>query len=255
MKRTLMLLAIGVRIAAIAGSSNVIAQDTPRVATVPARQAAPTATPKFTFILFWKENNAATQNMNAKLKAALAQKSDRAELTAVNISDAANQAIVERYKVGRAPMPLIMCVAANGAITGAIPDKVTDEAVDRLLVTPTMTQCMKALQENKLVLVHVKADDNAVMPKGASEFAADPAFQPRTTMVSFRRDDPNEGRFLADMQIDSKTSGSLVALLAPPGVLVGKYADGVAKTQIAAELHAAGQCCNDPNCKHNKKGK
>jgi hypothetical protein len=151
---------------------------------------------------------------------------------------------------------MVMCVASNGAITGAIPDRINDQTINKLLVTPTMTECMKALQEGKLVLVHVMTDDKAVVPQGAADFAADPSFQARTTMVSLRRDDPNEKRFLTDMQIDAKSaSGSVVSLLAPPGVLVGRYSEVATKDQIAADLHAAGKCCDDPNCKHNKKGK
>ncbi len=232
-----------------------MAQDSPRVANLPNQAPAAGAKPEFTFLLFWKENNAATQAMAAKLKTTLPQKPQQTEWSAINVNDPANQALVERYKVSRAPMPMVMCVASNGAVTGAIPDKLNDEVIDRLLVTPTMTQCMKGLQENKLVLVHVKTDDNAAFPQGAAAFAADPAFQARTIMVSLRRDDPREMRFLADMEIDAKTPGSMVSLLAPPGVLVGKYAENVSKDQIAVELHAAGKCCNDPNCKHNKKGK
>jgi hypothetical protein len=228
-------------------------QNSPRVANLPSQTTTAATPPKYTFLLFWKENNAATQAMAARLKSTLPQKPQTTEWTSVNITDPANQALVERYKVSRAPMPMVMCVASNGAITGAAPDKITDEMIDRLLVTPTMTQCMKALQEGKLVLVHVKVDDSATWPKGVAEFAADPSFNSRTAMVSFRRDDPNEARFLADMEIDAKTQGPIVSLLAPPGVLVGKYTDAISKEQMAAELHAAGKCCNDPNCKHNKK--
>jgi hypothetical protein len=44
-------------------------------------------------------------------------------------------------------------------------------------------------------------------------------------------------------------------VLAPPGVLVGKFPASATSDQIGAALHAAGKCCNDPNCKHNQKGK
>jgi hypothetical protein len=247
-------LALSFALASISGAPS-LAQEGPRVANLPSQPQAAEAGPKFTFLLFWKENNAATQAMATTLKSGLPTRPQQTEWTAVNVTDPANKELVERYKVSRAPMPLLMCVADNGAITGAVPDRINDKTIDKLLVTPTMTQCMKALQDGKLVLVHVKADDQAVVPKGATDFAADPSFKDRTTMVSFHRDDPSEKRFLADMQIDAKSQGSLVSLLAPPGVLVGKYADGISKDQIAAELHAAGKCCDDPNCKHNKKGK
>jgi hypothetical protein len=221
--------------------------------TVPAE--APVAQ-KFTFILFWKEDNAATQTMAAALKSALATRADRATWAGVNVADPANQALVERYKVSRAPMPMVLCVAPNGAITGGFPKGLTDDAIEGALVTPSMTQCMKALQEGKIVVVHVKTMPNAALPSGANDFAADPAYQARTSLVSFTLNDPAEGRFLKDMEINpAAVKGSIVSVLAPPGVLVGKFAANVTKDQIAAELHAAGKCCDDPNCVHNQKAK
>lgn len=237
-------------------AANCFAQDSGQrfAARTPGANSA--SAQKFTLILFWKEDNAATQEMAAALAQGVAQRADVATSTKINIRDAANQAIVERYKVSRAPMPMVLCIAPNGAITGGIPDRVTDQSLDRVLVTPTMTLCMKALQEDKLVLVHVRANDDAGLPKGASDFAADPEFQARTVAVTFRRDDPRESRFLSDMDIHpNAVNGSIVSLLAPPGVLVGKFPDHATKEQFAEGLHAAGKCCNDPNCKHNKKGK
>jgi hypothetical protein len=211
---------------------------------------------KFTLILFWKENNAATGKMSKDLQEAVAKRADRAVATSVNVSDAANQSLVEQFKVSRAPMPMVLCIAPNGAVTGGIPDKITDDSIEKVLVTPTMTQCMKALQDGKLVLVHVRADGTSALPSGASEFAADAAFRTRTVAVSFRIDDPIEKRFLSEMGINpAAVRGSVVSLLAPPGVLVGKYSPQATKDQIAADLHAAGKCCDDPNCVHNKKGK
>jgi hypothetical protein len=255
-RSTLALLLAG----AVICSGAALAQQAPRVANLPnqtptGQPAAQEATPKFTFILFWKENNAATQAMMAQLKTSLPQKQQQTDWSAVNVTDPANKDVVERYKVSRAPMPMVMCVASNGAITGAVPDRINDQTIDKLLVTPTMTHCMKALQENKIVLVHVKADSKAVFPQGPANFANDPEFKVRTVAVSFDRNDPSEARFLRDMQIDAKTPGSVVSMLAPPGVLVGKYTENATKDQIAADLHAAGKCCDDPNCKHNQQGK
>src|SRR4051794_30224557 len=88
-----------------------------RVATA---TPAVTPAPKFTFILFWKENNAATQGMTESLKRAVAQRSQGAEWTSVNIADGAQRPLVDRYHVERAPMPMVLCIAPNGAITGGI---------------------------------------------------------------------------------------------------------------------------------------
>lgn len=211
---------------------------------------------KFTFILFWKVDDAATQGATAALNAAVAKRSERAESKSVNITDPENRAIVEQYHVDRAPMPLVICVAANGAITGAMPRQVTEAGVEHALVTPTMVEATKALQDKKVVLIHVKRDVQQQLPAGAGEFLADPAFSQRSMTYNVVLDDKVEARFVNEMQIKpADVSDSMIVLLAPPGVLVSKFPASATGGQIAAALHAAGKCCNDPNCKHNQQAK
>jgi hypothetical protein len=62
---------------------------------------------------------------------------------------------------------------------------------------------------------------------------------------------PDEARLLKQMQVDPRQVRTpLAALLAPPGVLIGKYNTTATKDEVAAALHKAGKCCNDPNCRH-----
>ena len=251
------ILLLGVAICSIAFlAEQCRAQSAPgSLAYRPTDPADAQAEPKFRFILFSKENNANTQRVATELASSLGRWPQRAEWTTMNITDPANRAIVDRYQVGRAPMPLVLCVAPNGAVTGAMTGHVTDKQVDSALVTPTMTRCMKALQAGKTVVVHVKSDDAIPLPTGAEMFLADPAFQDRATTESYVINDPAEARFVSDMEIDPATfSGSKVVVLAPPGVLVGNFPATVTAAEIAAKLHAAGKCCDDPNCKHNQKG-
>jgi hypothetical protein len=211
-------------------------------------------TPKFKFILFWKEDNAATRGMADGLQKAIAQRADRAEWTSVNVKDAAQRAIVERYRVERAPMPIVLCIAPNGAITGGITRQISDAAVDGALVTPGMAEAAKAIQEKRIVVIQVKRDAATPLPAGAATFMAEPDFAARTTAIGIVLDDPAESRFLAEMKIKpEEVVDSQLVILAPPGALVGKFPAGVTRDQIVGALHAAGKCCNDPNCKHNQK--
>jgi hypothetical protein len=219
--------------------------------------ATPAASPapKFTFILFWKENNAATQGMHEALKRAVAQRSERAEWISVNVKDESQRPVVDRYHVERAPMPMVLCIAPNGAITGGITRQLTDAAIDKSLVTPAMTEATKALQDKRIVVIHAKRDPQLSLPAGAAGFVADPSFKERTTVVNVGLDDAAEARFVKEMEFKpEELSDSMIVVLAPPGVLVGRYQGAVTTDKIAADLHAAGKCCNDPNCKHNKKG-
>ena len=172
----------------------------------------------------------------------------------MDVNDPANASVVAKYGVSRAPMPLALCVANNGAITSVFTRRPTDEALDRALVTPAMVNVTKALQDKKIVVVHVKATKDAPLPYGAFEFTADPAFKARTTVIDVVASDPAEQRFLKDMEFNAASvRESSVVVMAPPGVLVGKFAASATMSDIATKLHAAGKCCNDPNCKHGKK--
>jgi hypothetical protein len=225
-----------------------------RVARVPASDR-PEPAPKFSFLLFWKQNDAATQQVTAVLKASIEKRADRAEWTSVNVTDSANRALVDRYQVSRIPMPLVLCVAPNGAITGSFVRKLNDEAVEGAIVSRAATELVKGLQDKKIVIVHVQPDARAPLPVGAAELLADPDFQARTTTVNLVINDPAERPLLTSMEIkEAGFSDSLAVVVAPPGVYVGKFPAAVTKQQIIAALHAAGKCCNDPNCKHNQKG-
>jgi hypothetical protein len=145
-------------------------------------------------------------------------------------------------------------VADNGAITAVFTRRPNDEQLDRAIVTPAMVTVTKALQDKKIVVVHVKPTADAPLPYGALEFTKDPAFQARTIVVDVLASDAAEGRFLKDMEYNAASvNDSSVVIMAPPGVLVGKFAASATMGDIATKLHAAGKCCNDPNCKHNKK--
>lgn len=204
------------------------------------------------FLLFYRQNDLATNQMAQALKDGLARRGGVASSTMVRITNAAEKPIVDRFDVSRAPMPLTVAVAPNGAITGVF-QKLTDPNIESAIVTPTMTRCMKALQDNKLVFVCVQTGNRDVVPAAVQGFQTDPQFQSRTHVVSMRLQDPAEGKFLDQMQIDPRqTTAPLAVLLAPPGVLIGKYDARATKEQVAAAVHKAGKCCDDPNCKHNQ---
>jgi hypothetical protein len=224
-----------------------------RVAT--ATPAAAPA-PKFKFVLFWKENNPATQAMADTLKRGVEQRSQRAEWTTVNVNDPAQQPVVDRFRVARAPMPMVLCLAPNGAITGGITKQLTDQAIEDAIVTQGMAEAAKLLQDKKILIVHVKRDPQLPIPAGVAQFMAVPDFSARVGAVTVLVDDPAEARFVKEMEIKpGDVTDSLVVVLAPPGVFVGKFPASATANQVASALHAAGKCCNDPNCKHNQVGK
>lgn len=232
-----------------------------------ARNAAPAAAPlnkaqaaieqaskdgKYTFLMFYKQQDAASNAMAATLKEVLAEKSEQAVVAYVQVGNPAEQALVTKYDVSRAPMPMTIALAPNGAMTGMFAQKVTVEKLGDAFVTPTMMFTMKNLQENKLVLVTVQGSAKAPAPVAIKDFQSDPHFKDRIVTIGMTAADPSEGKFVGQMQIDPKAKATHTVLLAPPGVMVGKFDAVASKDDIAAALAKAGKCCDDPNCKHHQ---
>ena len=245
-------------LAVVAGTSPawVLAQQT-AASSVPMSKAQQTLElagkdGRYTFLVFYKQSDDATKAMASAIKDGIADKEKFAVATYVQVSDPANQSLVAKYDVSRAPLPLTVVVGPNGAMTGIFAQKVAPESVNDAFVTPTMLATMKQLQDGKLVLVTVKGSANTFAPVALRDFQSDPHFKDRIVPLSMSAADPREGKFLGQMQIDPKSAVTHTVLLAPPGVLVGKFNAAASKDEIAAALAKAGKCCDDPHCKHHQ---
>lgn len=207
---------------------------------------------KFTFIVFYKEDSAATRDMARVVQESVATQQQAASIAFAQSTQPIEQQLVERFGIGRAPMPLTVAVAPNGAITGVFSKTVKADDLEQAIVPPVMMACMKQLQEKKLVFVCLNAGGETTIPAGVRTLQADPMFKERIVLVPMDIRDPQESRFLSQMQVKpAEFKGELAVLIAPPGVLIGKFDSRTPAPQIAAALHKAGQCCDDANCKHN----
>jgi hypothetical protein len=208
---------------------------------------------KFAFVLFHNGKDPRTQSMAKALRDGLANRSEASALVQVLATDPQNAELVERFGVSRAPLPIAFAVAPNGAITGVFHRQITAESLEEAFVTPTMTRCMKSLQDGKLVLVCVRSSARTAIPQAVEAFQADEHFRDRIKVESFLVADAAEQKFLKQMELDPATvKTATTILLAPPGVLVGKFAADASMDSIAAELAKAGKCCDDPKCKHHQ---
>ncbi|CAK9043530.1 Protein HelA [Durusdinium trenchii] len=207
---------------------------------------------KFTFIVFHRDTGNATRSLYQQTQDALTTQGDRAVITTAPVDAPQVQAYVEKFGISRAPMPMTVAVAPNGALTGLYPRTVTPEQITAAIVPPTMMRCMKELQDQKLVFVCFTRTDSVDVPQGVNGVRQLPQFKDRISLVGMRLDDPAEARFYQQMQVDpNQIAGPHAVLIAPPGVLVGQFNAQASTQEIAAAIHKAGQCCDDPNCKHN----
>jgi hypothetical protein len=198
---------------------------------------------KYLFVFFWREQNPQTDAMWNVLQPAMGKFGAAAELVAVHVTDPAEKPIVTRFGVDRSPVPLVLALAPNGAITKAFPLKLDEKQLSQAFVSRGTAECLRALQARKLVLLCVQSRSAYVrqvsIQPGVADFAADARFCPATEKVSVDPADPAEASLLRDLQVDPGAVGPTTVLLAPPGSVVGKFVGAVSKEQLVAALQAA----------------
>lgn len=205
---------------------------------------------KYVFIMFWKDNDPATQAVRQTLNSALAAQSDKASSVLVRTKDSAEKPIIDQYSVSRSPMPLVLAIAPNGAVTGGFSLKLTEQDVTGAIVSSGHAACIKANQASKLVFLCVQpAGGTSELPAGVTEFKADPQYNQSTEIVVVRADDPAEATFLKALAVNPRTTVVVSTLLAPPRQLVATFEGAFTKEQAIEKLKAAQSgACADGKC-------
>ncbi|QDT20298.1 hypothetical protein [Gimesia chilikensis] len=245
------LLAAGTLLVSLSNVSS--AQNAPRGASLSkaeASRASAAEQNKYTFIMFWKDQDTTTKSMWSTLQQNLSDK-NTASVVAVNTGDPQERKIIEQYGVSRAPMPLTLAVAPNGAVTGSYVKQINADYIQQAFVSPAKSQCMLNLQSRRMVLLCVSPSGQAGVPKGVQNFKSIPCYKNAVEVINVSQSEPAERDFLNELRVPA-SQNSAVVFMAPPGVMVGKYNSSVSSQQLIAELKKAGKSCGVEGCKHCK---
>ena len=184
-----------------------------------------------------------------------AQVAEQAVPLEVNAIDPAERQVVNKFGVSRAPMPMVLAVAPNGAITGGFPQEFDEKKLVQAFVSPCTEKSLKALQDRRVVLVCVQngsttSNDSAM--KGVQDVKADPGFGPSTEVVEVDPANPAESEFLAALKVDPQMSEAVTVCLVPPGRAVAKFEGATDKKAIIAALTSSTSCgpsgCGPKGC-------
>lgn len=201
---------------------------------------------KYLFGFFWKTENDQTTAMKKVFEDAVAKVSDRATAAIVQITDPAEKEIVKKFGLDRAPMPLALAIAPNGAIMGGFPSEFTEEALVNAFGSPSTEKCMKSLQDGKLVFLCVQNASttlNAEALQGVQDFKAEAQYANVTEIVKLDPADSAEASFLSDLKIDPQTKVAVTAFLAPPGAVIAEFEGATKKDELIAALVKASSGC------------
>ncbi|QEG24676.1 hypothetical protein [Mariniblastus fucicola] len=204
---------------------------------------------KYLFMYFWKQDDQQTQAMQNVLQSTVGKMSDTAEVVSLQITDPENSVTVSHFDVSRAPMPLVLAIAPNGAITGGLPVKFDEQQLRASIVSRGAADCLKSLQEQKLVLLNVKHESDANAFAGVRDFVQDERFAKASQIVSIDPGDKSEHAFLQSLKVDPASGKGVTVVLTPPGQPVATFAEDVTKEQIVEKLTSmTSSCCPDGQC-------
>jgi len=207
---------------------------------------------RYTFVFFWKEANDHTQRMQGQFHTAMDKMPKPVEALSVHVADPKEQATVEVFGVDRAPLPMVVAVAPNGAITKAWPLEFREDQLQSAIVSHSAAECLKGLQDRKLVLLSIqngKTAHNQSAQQAAAGFKADARFASATRLVSLDPTDLNESAFLHSLQVNPQTQDAVTILLAPPGRPIARFDGAVTTADLVAKLTSAQSgCCPDGQC-------
>lgn len=207
---------------------------------------------KYLFALFRKADDSETSAMRAVLEDTMKEVAERADSVEVDVTSPSEKAIVDKFGLDRAPMPIVLAISPSGTITGGFPTEVDKQKLLDAFASAGTEKCMKRLQDGKLVFLCVQngdTDSNDEALKGVNEFKADVRFASATEIVMLDPTDTAEAGFLEDLQIDPKTETAVTVFLAPPGMPVAMYEGATSKDEIVATLEkATSGACGPGGC-------
>ena len=201
---------------------------------------------KYLFMFFYSDGSEQTASMRKIFNDAVDKVSKKAEQVKIDVTDAAEATIIDKYSVRGAPMPLVLAIAPNGAITGGFAAPFEEKQILDAFATPCTQASLKALQERKVVLLCVqngKTKLNGDAMKGVNEFKADPAYATSTEIITVDPSDPKESKLLETLAIDPKIDQAMTVCLVPPGQAAAKLTGATTKQMIANSLKGGGGGC------------
>lgn len=193
------------------------------------------ATDEHTFYFFYKDRGGRTAVAEKKFDQVMEQLGEQATAFKVQVADATQQEILEKYQVKKSALPYIVVVAPNGAVTGRFSMSITEKQLLSALSCPGQQACLGALQKGKTVILCMhKGDSNAM--RGVRRFASDRRFAKQTVVIALNADDHRECFFLQKLGVDLDTHKPHTVLLAPSGEVLGIYDGLTSKHQLITDL-------------------
>lgn len=206
---------------------------------------------KYLFIFFYKDMNEKTNQSMQIFDQTMQKLGDQSWSIKINTNDPSEKLIIDKFNLKRCPIPFVLVLAPNGAVTGGF-TSFTEEQLISSITSLGAAKCLKALQDRKLVLLCVQNDQtfhNEAALIGVNDFKADQRFANATEIVMINPADENERKFLNQLSLDVHVNQAVTVLISPPAEVIGTYHGPIAKEKMIMDLEKASSgCCGSNGC-------
>jgi hypothetical protein len=230
------------------GGQNALAQPGAAHQTAKEAMQASHDNKQYLFILFYDRKDAEFYSMEATVDNSAGNADQKVLVYKASVRNGDDSDLIAKYKIDRAPMPIVMVFGPNGAVLGGFPKNVTREKLARSLVPPIVMDVLKTVQERKMAVVLIQNSNtkfNAESSKTAQELAYDKRFAGKAEIIKADPADPKNKDFLANAKLLGDISVSAIILITPPGVVAGVYQGNMTKDSIISSLSSP---CSGGNC-------
>lgn len=204
---------------------------------------------KYVLICVWRDNKQETNDFRRRFAEVAAPEAARAVIIdAKSDFDDATIGLTRALHLERAPMPLVIAIAPNGAVTKAFP-KIPAEGFASAFVSPALASCLLAMQNNRMAVVSI---GNASLPGSAATqataeaFVAQPGKSIYRSLVSVDPSAATELFKILDLPVTTDTA--MIVLLVPPGQQLASFRHPVMIEQMNAALAKANATGCGPWC-------
>jgi len=210
---------------------------------------------RYLFIFFYGQDDPRTRALGQVFNDTGRAVAARADTITIPVNNPSEDGIVSRFGVSKAPMPLVLVLAPNGAVVASFPRDFTREQLIAAFGTPGMERLLGALQRGKLVLLCVqngRTRANTEAMSGVRAFKADQRYAEATEILMLDPGQPAERPLLAKLGISGPVEEATTLFVAPPGSIIGSFRGPTDKNQIIATLtkniSSCGAGCQPGQC-------
>lgn len=167
----------------------------------------------------------------------------------MNTTEASNNALVTKYRLAGAPLPLILVLDKNGTVTGGLPVKdATAAKLVEMVPTPKTSELLKAINDGKTAYVvvyketmtnHDNVMNNCSMACGKMDN--------KSVIVKVDMDDKKEAKLFQTLKCDLNAKEPVTYVINTSGQVIGTHNGITDVTTLVASAKKApaksGGCC------------